>query len=427
MLINHLKKRAEDGTPIRVGLVGAGCMGAGIVWQIARTPGMQVVWVADLSEETAAAAVRAAGLELAGSPSEIGPGRVLVGTDTDALLAAEAPELGIDVFVESTNTIGAAARYCLAAIDRGAHVILMNAEVDLAFGPLLCHRAAEKGVVVTSDAGDQHGVLMRMIGEIELWGFRIVQIGNVKGFLDRYQTAEGLREEAAKRNLSPIQCCAYTDGTKLCIEMAVIANATGAVPFVRGMEGPKAADVHEALSLFDFPRYPDEPVVDYVLGAEPGGGVYVVGFCDDPVQMPYLKYYKLGDGPYYLFYRPYHLCHLETTRAIAKAALFGEAVVQPWKGRVTDVYAFAKRDVAAGTAVEHGIGGDDFYGLIERASVGRGNNFVPVWLLDPDGEGRAIVRVDVAKDEPLTYDMVELPDNTLTRLLDEQRRTVPNG
>lgn len=52
-----------------------------------------------------------------------------------------------------------------------------------------------------------------MIHEIQLWGFEIIQAGNIKGFLNRHATASELEHEAAKRNLSPIQCCAYTDGT----------------------------------------------------------------------------------------------------------------------------------------------------------------------------------------------------------------------
>jgi predicted homoserine dehydrogenase-like protein len=327
MILSRLQQREREDRPVRVGVVGAGSMGAGLAARVFNTPGMRLVWICDLDVARGRAAVIAAGAEPAHGADVFDPRVVIVGDDALAFLSSDRPALEIDVFVESTNTVVAAARHCLAAIDRSAHVVLMNAEVDLAFGGMLAARAAERGVVVSSDAGDQHGVLKRMIDEIEMWGLRIVQIGNIKGFLDRYQTADGLRAEAAARQLNPVQCCAYTDGTKLNIEMAVIANATGAVPTVRGMEGPRATHVSEVLRLFDFASYPtDRAIVDYVLGAEPGGGVYVVGFCDEPAEMRYLQYYKLGSGPYYLFYRPYHLCHLETTYAIGLAALYGEAV-----------------------------------------------------------------------------------------------------
>lgn len=340
--------------------------------------------------------------------------------------------LEADVLVEATNTIGFAAEVCLAAIERDLHLVLMNAEVDLALGPLLHRRAAARDLVVTSDAGDQHGVLARMIDEIRLWGFRIVMAGNIKGFLDRYATADGLLEEAAKRRLNPIQCCAYTDGTKLGVEMALIANAEGLVPFVPGMEGPRAGDVREVFEHFDFDRYAALPggaegVVDYILGAEPGGGVFVVGHCDDPLQQQYLWYYKLGDGPYYLFYRPYHLCHLETTRAIARAVLDGEPILRPAHGRVADVYAYAKRDLRAGESVPHGIGGNHFYGLIERCAEADAADRVPIVLLDADTGQPAVLKRALARDEPVTFADLALPESRLLSLFHEQAELLRQG
>jgi predicted homoserine dehydrogenase-like protein len=389
MLLSRLKRRADEHRPIRVGVIGAGSMGAGLTAQLLRTDGIRLVWVCDLDVARAHAAVRAAGTGAA----------VIVGDNALGLLETDDAALDIDVMVESSNVVVAAAYHCLAAIDRGAHVVLMNAEVDLAFGSLLAARAAARGVVVTSDAGDQHGVLKRLIDEVELWGVRVVQIGNIKGFLDRYQTADGLIEEAATRQLNPVQCCAYTDGTKLNIEMAVIANATGAVPTVRGMVGPRAAHVSEVLGLFDFRSYPrDRPVVDYILGAEPGGGVYVVGFCDDP--------------------RPYHLCHLETTYAIGLAALLGEAVAQPLPRRACDVFAFAKRDLSNGERLAHGIGGDHAYGLIDRCEQADTAELVPIWMLDASGRDAATLTRPVRKDQPIRMSDVEFHDARLRGLVE---------
>ena len=307
----------RENNPLRVGLVGAGAMGRGIAWQVSTTPGMVLGFITDIDIDAARKTAELIDLEpvdFDGSQvAELTEKQVLISTDTLGLLKQN-DKLKLDAFVEATNAIAGAAEYCLAAIEGGMHVILMNAEVDLVYGPLLNAEAAKKDVIVTSDAGDQHGVIMTMLDEIEMWGFDIIQAGNIKGFLDRYATPESIRFEAEKRNLSPVQCCAYTDGTKLNVEMALISNATGLTPFVDGMEGPACKDVHEVMELFDFDAYNGQGRVDYVLGAEPGGGVYVVGRCDAAFQQPYLEYYKLGEGPYYLFYRPYHLCHLETTR-----------------------------------------------------------------------------------------------------------------
>jgi predicted homoserine dehydrogenase-like protein len=229
-----------------------------------------------------------------------------------------------------------------------------------------------------------------------------------------------LLHEAAIRHLNPIQCCAYTDGTKLGVEMALIANATGLVPWTPGMEGPRAADVHDVFDLFDFEKYGEQGVVDYVLGAQPGGGVFVVGYNDDPLQAQYLSYYKMGDGPFYLFYRPYHLCHLETPWAIGRAAIHGRPILSPDHGRVADVYAYAKRDLAPGDEIPHGIGGEHLYGLIDRCAKADPDGIVPIALLDADAETLPKVSRAVSQGEPLTYDDVSLPDSALLRLFREQ-------
>lgn len=421
-MLGTLRQREVEGQPIRVALVGAGAMGIGIAWQIGRTPGLRLVAIVDLALDQAVKAAEAYGRPFTLVEEGVAPPRDgTVALMREPFTLFDQADPGVDVLVEATNTISFAARACLAAIDRGCHVVLMNAEVDLAVGPLLAHHAARRGVVVTADAGDQHGVLMRMIDEIELWGFRIVMAGNIKGFLDRRATAAGLIEEARIRNLNPIQCCAYTDGTKLNIEMALVANAAGLAPWVKGMEGPATGRVEDVLGLFDFDKYGDRGVVDYILGAEPGGGVFVVGHCDDPLQQEYLKYYKLGQGPYYLFYRPYHLCHLETTRAIALAALYGKPVLQHGLPRAADVYAFAKQDLAAGTEIPHGIGGDQVYGLIADAPPAEAAGWLPIVLLDTEaGLPPRLIR-PVACDAPLTLDDVDLPETELVRLMAQQQ------
>lgn len=417
-MLRELREREKAGRAIRVAVVGAGSMGQGIAYQVARTPGMELASVTDLD---AAAAVRAARLSRnslvvsiePGSPARLDPrpGRVFAGTDLFPVL--DGNPLHVDVLVEATNTVEFAARAVSVALENRIHAVLMNAEVDLLLGPWLHDKAARHGVGVTSDAGDQHGVLMRMIEEIELWGFRITLAGNIKGFLDRYATVESIREEARTRALNPAQCVAYTDGTKLNIEMALLANATGLPPWCRGMEGPPARHVSEALEKFDFTRYGEGGVVDYVLGAEPGGGVFVVGYCDEPFQQTYLKYYKLGSGPFYLFYRPYHLCHLETPGAIAGLVLHGRKVLEPSFGKVAEVMAVAKRDLPAGTRITHGIGSNELYGVVERTEVILRDHGIPVGLLDSEQGRPFTVQRALKRDQPLTVADLEIPDSPL--------------
>ena len=412
-MLKELKQREAEGNPIRVGLVGAGAMGLGIALQIGKTPGMELVFVADYREQAARAAEAAYG------------GEVEVGADATSLIEKHAGRM--DVFVEATNTIGPAADYCLAALEAGAHVVLMNAEVDLMLGRYLARIGEEKGLVVTSDAGDQHGVLVRMCEEIEMWGFDLVQVGNIKGFLDRYATPESIRDEAEQRHLSPVQCCAYTDGTKLSIEMALVANATGTIPLQPGMVGPVCDSVNEVLDYFNFDQYGDQGRVDYILKAVPGGGVYVVARSDDPLQARYMDYYKMGKPPYYVFYRPYHLCHLETPRAIALAALWDKPVLTQEHGRLTDVFTYAKRDLKAGELIEEGIGGDAVYGLIDATANGEANDQIPIGLLEPSGEEKGRVKRDVAKDQIVTFADIELPGTRLVELFNLQQEQIGNG
>ena len=373
---------------LRVGLVGAGCMGRAIAFQVHATEGLSLSWIADLDASAAASA------------ASLSPGS-LHGSDFGSLLS----ENHIDVFVEATNSIEAAKDYCLQALQSGAHVVLMNAEVDLAFGPLLLEEASKRNLTVTSDAGDQHGVLASMIQEADLMGFDIVQAGNIKGFLDRRATPDSIRHEAEKRNLSATQCCAYTDGTKLHIEMAVLANALGYLPPEGGMAGPTALRVEEALTLFDFDSYADTPRIDYLLGAEPGGGVYLIVKTKKEIpedQNFYLNYYKLQSSPcgkYQLLYRPYHLCHLETPKAILAAAA-GQPILAPRPTKTCEVYAYAKRDLPAGTIIQHAIGSAELYGLVEPLDP----NKVPIASLERTHR----LTSSLAVDQPLSNDHLRI-------------------
>ncbi len=409
-MLSQLKEREKENRPIQVGLVGLGAMGRGIAYQIGKTPGMRLAFLADQDK---AAARR--GAELYGKPTHV---------ITDALAALRNETIPCDVFVEASNSIVAAYDYCLAAIERRAHCVLMNAEVDAILGYLLRAAAARQGVIVTSDAGDQHGVLARMMEEIELWGFDIVQAGNMKGFLDRHRDLAGTVEIAKKLRLSPVQCLAYTDGSKLNIEMSVIANEYGLTPLVPGMQGPCADKVEDVINLFDFDSYGGRGRVDYILGAKQhGGGVYVVGRCDDPFQQDYLNYYKVTNKhPYYLFLRPYHLCHLETPRAIALAALYGKAVCGMRHGRVTDTYAYAKRDLKSGDRIEHAIGSDEVYGLIMEAAGADAAKLVPQGILDvEESDARPVLKRAVPKDQPLTWDDLDMPASRMSELWEMQK------
>lgn len=412
-MLKELKQREAEGNFINVGLVGLGAMGKGIAFQIAKTPGMRLSFIADHDPKALAKAG-----EVYKQPTHL---------TLDAKAALQDEKIPCDVLVEATNSIIAAYDYCQLAIARKAHCVLMNAEVDAILGYLLRDAAAKQGVIVTSDAGDQHGVLARMMEEIEMWGFDIVQAGNMKGFLDRHRDIAGTVEIAKKLNLSTIQCLAYTDGSKLNIEMSIIANEYGLTPFVPGMEGPKANKMQDVIDVFDFDKYDGQGRIDYILGAsEHGGGVYVVAKTDSTFEQGYMNYYKVTNKhPYYVFLRPYHLCHLETPRAIALAALYNKPVVTMAKGRITDTFAYVKKDLAAGTRIEHAIGSDEVYGLVDVAKTADSANHVPQGVLDVEGsDERPVLKKAVKKDEPLTWDDIDLPATRMAELWEKQKPLV---
>ena len=360
---------------MRVGIVGAGAMGRAITLQICRSvPGMDVSAISNRTMETARAAYEAAGApdaataeSVAGVEQAVATGRPVVTGDPANVYGAE----GIDVVLEVTGAIEFGAAVVLGAIEHGKHVVTMNAELQGTLGPLLKDRADRAGVVLTDSDGDQPGVIMNLHRFVEGIGVRPVLIGNLKGLHDPYRNPTTQEGFARARGLRPHMAASFADGTKVSFEMAIVANATGARVATRGMYGPDATSVHDAADLFSLEEMLEHPFVDYLVGAEPAPGVFILGHEDHPTQRALLDLYKLGEGPLYTFYRPYHLCHFEVPSTIARAALFGDATIAPLDRPRVEVVAAAKRDLRAGEEVD-GLGYYMTYGLCENAEVVRG-------------------------------------------------------
>lgn len=396
-------RRAKAG--IRIGIVGAGAMGRGLLHESRITPGIDCVAISDISIDKAIAAAKSGrrGYRVVGDldamRKSIKEGFVAVCEDGELVARCEL----VDALIEASNAITAAARMAIAAVEHRKHLVLMNSEIDLLFGPYLLNLARKHGVTYTSCDGDQHGVIKHLIDDITLWGFDLVMAGNIKGFLDRYSDPVKIIPEADIRNLDYRMATSYTDGTKLCIEMALLANGCGLRVTSPGMSGPRAKHVTEVFDLFDFDAlWRDRaPVADYILGAEPNGGVFVVGHCDDPYQGRMLSYYKMGPGPFYLFYRPYHLCHVEAMACVAEAVLDGESVLQPDYGLRTNVYAYAKRPLRRGETLD-GLGGFTCYGLIDNNDDGS-HAGLPICLAHD-----VTLERDISKDEPIGLEDVRV-------------------
>jgi predicted homoserine dehydrogenase-like protein len=279
---------------------------------------------------------------------------------------------------------------------------MMNYEADLMFGPYLMKLAHERKLIYTVCDGDQPAVLMRIIDEMEFMGFKVVMAGNMKGFLDRYSNPTKIKPEADKRDLDYKMCTSYTDGSKLCVEMAVLANGLNGRTAIPGMYGPTIDNIHEVFDCFNFEKIWDgqHPLVDYVLGAKPGGGVFAIGYSDDAYQQSTLAWLppNMGPGPFYLFYRPYHLCHFESIATIAEAIVNNRAVLKPDFGFKTNVYTYAKKDLRKGEKLD-GLGGYASYGLIENCNDNEKRPGIPICI----SEGAELKR-DLTKDEKIYLD-----------------------
>jgi len=411
-----LEKRHQEGNPIRVAMVGAGYMGRGIALQIVTaTPGMNLVAISNRTLSEAERAYRQAGVESVKAietvvqlEGAIAQGQYAITDDAMLLCQAE----GVDAVIEVTGTIEFGAQVALKVIENGKHVILMNAELDATLGPILKVYADRAGVVITNSDGDQPGVIMNLYRFVKAIGCRPVLAGNIKGLHDPYRTPETQRGYAAKYHQKPQMVTSFADGTKISMEMAVVANGTGFKVGQRGMYGPHCAHVKDALALFSMDQLLDGGLVDYVVGAEPAGGIFVLGYNEHPIQQRYMRYYKMGDGPLYAFYTPHHLCHLEAPLTVARAALFQDAALTPLGGPVCDVIIAAKRDLKVGEVLD-GLGGFTSYGLLENSRVCQAENLLPMGLSE-----WCCLKRDVSRDQVITYDDVELPEG---RLCDELR------
>jgi predicted homoserine dehydrogenase-like protein len=241
---------------------------------------------------------------------------------------------------------------------------------------------------------------MRLLEWVALHGFELVAAVNCKGFLDVQATPDSCREWAERMKTSPQMVCAFTDGTKMNLENAVVANATGLVPDIRGMHGVQTTQKN---AVRDFGAvFSRTGLVDYSLGGDFGGGVFVIGRCFDWERVGhYFDYLKMGPGPDYLFFRPYHLCHLETPLSVAEAVLYREPTIAPRGAPVADVVAVAKRNLKQGEVLD-GIGGWCVYGQVD--TIERARQYLPVGLAE-----NAVLTRPVAAGEPVPFDAVEFP------------------
>lgn len=420
-----LEQRRAQGNPIKVAMVGAGFMGRGIALQIlSAVPGIRLVAIANRHIDQAKRAYAEAGIEdvcvvekVEQLEDALRRGQYAVTDDAFLLCQAE----GIEAVVEVTGAVEFGAQLVMQAIENRKHVIMMNAELDGTVGPILKVYADKAGVIVTNADGDQPGVIMNLYRFVKGIGVTPVLCGNIKGLHDPYRNPTTQQAFALRWKQKPQMVTSFADGSKISFEQAIVANATGMRVAKRGMYGPTVpagTSIQEAVNWYPLSELLEgNGIVDYVVGAVPSPGVFVLGTQGNATQQHYLDCYKLGAGPLYCFYTPYHLCHFEVPFSIARAVLFHDAAIAPLAGPCVDVIATAKIDLRSGQVLD-GIGGYMTYGVCENSNTVFEQNLLPIGL----AEGCRLRR-DVAKDHVLVLDDVELPEGRLCdKLRAEQNR-----
>jgi predicted homoserine dehydrogenase-like protein len=417
---NALKKRHAENHPIRVAMIGAGFMGRGVALQILNyVQGMELVAISNRHLDGAKKAYQDAGIDdvhIVGTVAQLEEdiaGRHYAITE-DAMLLCQAE--GIDAIIEITGAVEFGAQVALKAIENSKHVITMNAELDGTVGAILKVHADRAGVIFTGADGDQPGVILNLFRFVKSIGVTPVLCGNIKGLHDPYRNPTTQEGFARKWGQNPTMVTSFADGTKISFEQAIVANATGMRVAQRGMFGPTVptgTSIKQAVDLYPLEALTEGPgIVDYIVGAEPAPGVFVLGMHDDPAQQHYLNLYKLGAGPLYCFYTPYHLCHFEVPLTVGRAVLFGDAAIAPLGAPCVDVVATAKIDLEAGQVLD-GLGCYMTYGLCENSAVVSAQGLLPIGK----AEGCRLKR-NIPKDQVLMNEDVLLPDG---RVVDKLR------
>lgn len=413
----------QQGKSIRVGLVGAGQMGRGMIAQIEKMKGMKVVITADIAVENVVNAYENAGIKktnlvVTDDRSEAAEAirSGLVVATADASLVSGLAD--VDVVVDATGVPNVGAEIAWKSITNKKHIVMLNVEADITVGPILKQMADAAGVVYTGSAGDEPGAIMELFDFSEALGFETVALGKGKNNpLNVEANPDTAAKEAAEKKSSPKMLASFQDGTKTMVEMNAVANATGFLPDKPGMHGFQG-EVKDLPAFFQTKenggKVSKEKVVEYINGIAPG--VFAIIRSEQEEVNAELTYLKMGDGPNYVLYRPYHLTSLETPLSIAKAYLDHVPTIAPYKGRIAETATVAKKDLVEGDYLDS-IGGFTVYGTILTAEESDAMEALPIGLVDRHIKMRKAVK----KGEIIRMsDIVHEKDTTIWKLRELQ-------
>jgi len=423
-----LRARADANNPIRVGLIGAGKFGTMYLSQAARTPGIQIMAIADLDPERArAACARVGGLDPSAATFEDArkSGNTHLTDDSMALVAAD----GLDVVIDATGSPAAGIAHALACCENGKHIVMVNVEADVLAGPLLAERARQAGVVYSLAYGDQPALIHEQVDWARACGLEVIAAGKGTKYLNGYHYVTpddvwehyGLTPQQAEAGgMNPQMFNSFLDGTKSAIEMAAVANACGLTPAPDGLAFPPCG-VHDLPHVMrpraDGGSLHHKGQVEVISSEERDGrhvtgdlrwGVYVVFEAPtDYVRACFDEYGLLTDtsGNYAALWKPYHLIGLELGISVANVALRGESTGAP-TGFRGDAVATAKRDLKPGEELD-GEGGYTVYGRLMPGADSLVAGGLPIGLAH-----HVKLKNAVAKDRPVTWADVEIDETS---------------
>ncbi|NLD48130.1 MAG: NAD(P)-dependent oxidoreductase [Clostridiaceae bacterium] len=428
---NDLLRLEEQGKQIRVGIIGAGQMGRGMVAQTVLMNGMIPNIVVDIQRDNAKNALLNAGISIdnikvANNVSEannyVAQGHYVITDNANIAIETDA----IDVIVDATGVTEIGAKIAVDTINAHKHIVMLNVEADVVIGPILTRMARHEGVIYTGSAGDEPGSVMELYDFAAALGFEVLVIGKGKNNkVDKDSTPDSCFEEAQRKHMNPKMLTSFKDGTKTMVEMTAMANATGFLPDVVGGHA-RHASVSELASMY---RLKSEggilnnyQVVDYVNGVAPGVFIIITSKLSEVHDE--LRYLSMGDGPNYVLFRPYHLTSLETPMSVARIMLHNEPTIIPITGApYAETTTIAKKDLKAGEYLD-GIGGYTVYASFHSYSEAKALNALPIGLVN----GKTRLKADVKKGQLITYQMVDLAeDSYILKLRKEQDALLAKG
>lgn len=403
---DQLKAMHQRGKAIRTAIAGAGQMGKALVSQLVRLNGMEPSLMVNRHIDRAKEAFRIAKVDAdslvitnnaAKADAAIRRGKYVLSENMELIRDCGT----IDVVVDATGNTDAGAVIAMNAISSMKHIVMLNVETDVTIGCILKHEAEKEGVVYTGSAGDEPAAVKELYDFACLVGLETLVIGKGKNNkIDLCCTPDSVREEALARGMSPKMLSSFKDGTKTMVELACMSNATGFLPDVRGAHGPKVTlnDICEILELKDKGGILNSyKAVEYVDGLAPG--VFLIVTSDIDQIHAEMQYLKIGRGPNYCLFRPYHLCSIETPISVAKAYLYKEASIVSMRGiPFSEAVTIAKKDLFPGEMID-GIGGFCVYGAVETHTAAKAAEMVPIGLINSETK---VVKA-VKKGTPLTY------------------------